>query len=155
MEGIRQYILSVIAASIVCSVVKKITGSKYRPIIKVICGVFMAITILAPVVRFDFTSIDVNPHESFTDIQSVLLQSEVDADASLSSIIKEETKTYILSKAELLGLDINIDVTLDEDTHVPVKVMIYGDASPYQKSQLSHYIENTLAISEEYQEWVQ
>lgn len=153
MERISQYIVSIVTAAAICSIVKFITGRKFNPIIKMICGLFLLVTILAPVVHMDFSFTDLICNDEYVDVQNILAQSKADVAVSVSSIIKEETEAYILNKAKDLGLDINIEIVLDESNQIPERVILSGYVSPYPKEQLSHYIENTLAIPGANQEW--
>lgn len=46
MESIRQYLLSITAAAVICSLITGIMGKKgtYAAIVRMLCGLFMAIT---------------------------------------------------------------------------------------------------------------
>ena len=53
MDGIRQYLLSVTGAAIICSILMSILGKKgmYSSVIRMLCGLFMAVTMISPVMR--------------------------------------------------------------------------------------------------------
>lgn len=156
VENIGQYILSVIAAAVVCSSVIAFIGSKgsLGPIIKMVCGVFLLFTAVAPWAR-----IQLNELIDFTDAINVASMDAVEtgegmAKDAASAIIKSRCEAYILDKAADLGLTITADVILDnQDLPEPCAVQIVGAASPYARSRLMQYIANDLGIPEEAQKW--
>ena len=60
MQGIREYLLSITSAAIICAVAKHIIGEKGRSskIIYVVTGLFMAITLISPVLNFRMENIE-------------------------------------------------------------------------------------------------
>ena len=155
MEGVRQYILSLITAAIVCSIVKRIVGadSSFAPLLRIICGVFIAAIMLSPWIDFDLNNFPLVDGAIYQDANAVSDLGKAAADEALQAIIKEQTETYILSKANSLGIEISVDVTLS-DGNLPSSVVICGEISPYSKTALGQYIEDTLAIPEEEQQWM-
>jgi cell division protease FtsH len=72
----------------------------------------------------------------------------------LEEIIKTKTQAYVLDKADSLGLDLEVEITVDNsELPVPVSVVLTGAAAPYAKARLSNIIANDLAVPKEAQIW--
>ena len=155
MDAIREYIISVTSAAILCGVVKGlIRKGPAHGILKIICGVFLAFTFLHPVMNI--------PLYSLTDPIIIKLEEGRDAIADGVKISEEASKQEISNriseavskKAAELGLNLTVEVIFsDESVPIPIGLKIAGTASPYAKIQLQHYIRNELGISEEELNW--
>jgi len=90
---------------------------------------------------------------------TVEAQGEIDhgvesANTAIRAVIKEQTETYILEKADSMGADLRAQITLDSGNQpFPIAVKISGDVSPYVKKQLISIISNDIGIPEEMQTW--
>lgn len=155
MEAVRSYLLSVTVAAIICGIItgfvnKKATTGK---VLGLLTGLFMTCCVIAPIIDID--SIDFSIFDSsFTeDAQIAALEGELLAEEARQRIIIQNTASYILDKASSLGVDVEVEVTLDGKTSLPVEVRIDGEVSPYAKSVLSNYMEDTLDIAKGNQKW--
>lgn len=157
MAWIRQYILSITAAAIICGILVSLFGKKgtIGTICSMLCGIFLAIVVIRPITTIEL--------DSFSSWMSGLEAGSADAAAegeslaweSLSQIIKEETEAYILDKAASLGLSVEVSVRLDgEELPVPESVTIQGTASAYQRLRLTQALEEELNIAKEDQLWI-
>lgn len=79
-------------------------------------------------------------------------QAEAETKRQMTAIISEEAATYILDKADALGLQLEVQVELDGNL-LPWGVSLQGAASPYARSRLSSQIETELGIPKERQVW--
>lgn len=153
MEALRQYIMSVVAGACLCGLVLGlIPDGKIKPILKLLCGFFMAVTVLEPV-----SGLDLDALHSFDDLLTREAAKTAAAGAAYSEKmyrqhIKEETEAYILDKAAAIGAGIDAEVGLDEDG-IPVLVRLSGDISPYDRALLADFISDNLGISKENQVW--
>lgn len=155
MAALREYILSVVAAAILCGIVTGLIDKKgsCAPVVKLICGVFLTLTVVRPVAKVNI--------DDFMDF-TWNLRSEADAAAafgeemytqSLIDGIKQTTQSYILDKVQTLGLQLRVTVHLDSDL-VPDEVTLEGAHSPYEKQQLQAFIASDLGIPKERQIWI-
>ena len=156
MEGIRQYILSVVCAGILCSIVVKLSsGSKaYSSVIKLLTGIFLAITVIAPITKVQIGKLsDLYAYIDF-GANSAVYEGEQMAVQSSAAIIKQEIEAYILDKASSLDMNITVDILISESAPlIPVSVTIDGKASPYAKQMLQSIISSDLGIAKENQVW--
>lgn len=155
MEALGQYAVSVVSAAMICGIVTGLLqDGAIKLTIKLLCGIFMTVTVLDPMLR-----LDISGWKELALSNQSLAQASVDAGTALAqeelaAIIKEQTQAYILDKATSLGLDITAQVVLsDEPLPVPKAVYLCGAASPYTKQVLSDYLCQDLGITKENQIW--
>jgi len=157
MPDIKEYILSIVAAALFCTIVKGLLNEKTTigQIVKMLSGLLMAVAILSPLVNITFNDI----YHYFDDLNADAAQYVQDGkDTSrdqICSIIKSQTEAYILDKANRMGLEISVEVELDDSSNpIPCGVVIRGGAAPYAKEVMQAYIEDNLGISKGNQQWM-
>ena len=154
MEWITRYLMSVIAAAILCAAAKSFLSSKgtASAMVKMMCGLFLAITMIAPWNGVDWNVLRVNQDE-LEGIEAI----EAGANYSQSAIedlVRENIKAHILDKAAYLEMSIDVQVDVGAQyPPIPEKITITGAVSPYAKKVLSKYIESELGVPEEKQIW--
>ena len=154
MAMIKQYLLSILCAALVCSVLTTIIGKNKTigSIIKMLCGIFLAVTVVTPITNWDFSNLNILPDEWYDKTASNF--GEVYSDEQMIANIKEQTKAYILDKAEQMGSEVAVEVTLNEAyPYAPNSVVLSGTISPYNRVRLSEIIAKDLAIPEDKQIW--
>lgn len=156
MEALRQYILSVTAAAILCGIVKSLcSGASFEKGIHMLCGLVLAVTVLTPVLRIDLDQLIGKFTASYS--QDALAVTTFGAESyqnSLSALIKQKSEAYILDKAAQLNAPVDVSIEISaEDLPLPVFAHIQGDISPYAKHQLSQILEHDLGIPKENQKW--
>ena len=73
---------------------------------------------------------------------------------AMAERISQQTKAYILDKAQALEASLTVEVILDDaGIPTPCGVRISGKVSPYAKGVLSDYMEKELGIPREEQRW--
>ena len=156
MDGLRQYLVSVLSAAIICAIIIKISGKKQLSgnMVRLVAAVFLSITVIAPILNLnmpDFTDIFNMTNQDGTQIAG---QASNEALQETASIIKDRTKAYIEKKAESYGADIDATITITEPTSlVPDGITIKGNVSPYIRTILSSIISEDLGIPEDKQKW--
>lgn len=157
MENIRTYLLSVVSAAIICALVMGIVGNKssYSKVVKLLSGLFLSITVISP-----WTNINIGDMTAYfsglqADASHLTTEGSMIANTAAASIIIDQAEAYILDKAASLGVDLDVEVSLTNDTPpVPESVIISGTIAPYTKKQLEEIIANDLAIPKEKQSWI-
>lgn len=156
MDSIRQYLLTIIIASIICSLLIAIAGKKgsQGTVIKLLCGLFLAMTMLNPWTNLHSIDFSSSMQAFQNDAEHYVEEGKQIAYNDFYTSIKSQTEAYILDKASSLGVKLTVEVKLSEtDPPKPNFVTITGAVSPYIKKQLSEIIAEDLAILEEYQKW--
>lgn len=156
MSAIKEYLVGVITAAILCAIVSQLAGTKgfLGKTMKLITGVFMLLALIAPVANLKIHS----PGQYFTDMSlqadHITMSAAAESRESVSEIIKERTQAYILDKANAYGAEVSVEVILsDGEIPQPESVIVTGSVSPYLKKTLSDVIQRDLGISTEAQIW--
>ena len=153
----NDYILSIIIAAIICAATSTLLPPKTSAgqITKMLSGILLIVTIISPITNLSFRHLkdyiqDLSVYaNNFVEEGQSASQEEIDA------IIKTECEAYILNKADQMGLQIAVEVVLDENNHsIPSGITVTGTVSPYAKEVLSVYIEDALGIKKEQQKWI-
>lgn len=151
----KGYIISIVVAGIICSIADLFLDKKTATgkIAKMLSGVLMCITVISPLANISFKHIT-----NYFDSLSVHADTYVEegknsAQSGIDEIIKSQTEAYILDKAKSMGLDVAVEVELDDDNSVPCGVTIAGEVSPYAKGLMASYIEESIGITRENQRW--
>lgn len=157
MNEIGAYFVAISSAAIISAIVKAVVGEKSvaGKMTRVVCGLFLAVTVLQPLVEIRIPDLT-KYWESFSyTTQQSVMDAVNDSDTTLAQLIKDKSEAYILEEAKRLELDIGVEVKLDgDDPPKPEQVILSGNVSPYKKRLLSQYITNNFEIIEENQEWI-
>lgn len=156
MYQLQTYLAGVVITALICSIIPAvIQNSTAKEISKLLCGLAMTITIIAPVRNLD------NPLSfRFNEILSddpvaYASEGEILAKRAMADIIKAETETYILDKAYEMGSEISVEVSLSEDEFpVPESVVITGSLTPNARSSLQELLYSQIGIAKENIKWI-
>ena len=156
MQGIRDYILGIGAAAVICAITLSFGAKgKLQPLLKLICGLVLTFSVLKPVLAFSHGGLE-ELGIDYTESAKEAVQSGKNlGEQSLRNIIIQETSTYILDKAGEMGIHIEVEVELDQSgPPVPREVTIHGSLSPYERQKLSRLLRDQLGIEEAHQKWI-
>ena len=156
MDSIKEYLLSVTAAAIVCSCIAVLFSKKgtASTLIKLLCGVFLSLAVLKPVVNISLPDLASLGGFASDDAQAAIAAGQLMAAEAEAAIIKEQAEAYIQDKASDLECEVDVTVILSKEApYIPCEVEIRGAVSPYAKAQLSAWIEDTFDIPGEDQKW--
>ena len=152
MDEIPGQILRIVGAAILCTVIVDLMPKGKQSIIKIICSVFMGITILLPITGFKIS--DFSKYEALIDQSAASITEEgaKQANKAQSDIIKDNLEAYILKKATDMGADITASITLSNSLE-PESISIEGDTAPYTRQQIEKMITTDIGIPKERQNW--
>ena len=154
MDSLREYVLRMVAASMLSGVLIRLTqNSGSKEIIRMLCGVFMIIVLIQPMIGKKNTLWESVLPEIDEQAEVIAAEGAASADNIRREFIKQRVQTYILSRAEAMETQIQASVTLGEDC-IPVSVTIAGRISPLNRSKLTQIIASELGIPKEQQEWI-
>ncbi len=157
MQDIKQYLLSVTAAAIICGITVTLAGKKSTSgaVTKLIAGLILAVTVVSPLVKIKLQDLSGYISSFSADAAAAVEDGAYMATQANEAIIKSQTEAYILDKATSMDMDIAVEVELcDAAPAIPSGVTIRGAASPYEKKLLQQYIAKELGIPEENQSWI-
>ena len=155
--NIKDYLLSIVAVAIFCSVTKALIDNKTAigRIVQMLGGILLAITIISPVLNISFRDISDHFGDLSAEAQQFVSDGKIASQESVNAIIKERMEAYILDKANRMDLQIAVEVELDATNNsIPCGVVFTGSVSPYAKEILCEYVEDNLGITRENQKWM-
>ncbi len=156
MDDLRQYLLSVTAAALVCALAARLLpkSGTAASVGKMVMGLFLALTVISPWATLQVGQLTDLTFGTEQNAAQAVAEGKEYTRTTLQDIIKEQAEAYILDKAEQLALRLTVSVTVsDADIPVPVAVRLQGAASPYAKGQLQTAITEDLGIAKEDQLW--
>ena len=155
MSLLANYVLSVIAASVIVAIICTLLGDQggVRSIIKLVCGLFLTFVVINPLIKLDFSRIN-DYLDSFTleGLEAASVGENMAREGERDIIISR-VQAYILDKADSFGAQLNVEVVLDQD-NIPVSVELNGNISPYAKAQMADILVRDLGITKEHQLWI-
>lgn len=157
MEGIKEYLLSIFCAAIICAIVMRLMGEKgtHAVITKLIAGLFLSFTVIYPVAKIDLKDVSDWTSSYSSAASQAAAAGEALTKETIAAGIKLRTEAYILDKATALNTSLKVEVTLSEDDiPCPKAVRLSGNVSPYAKAQLQTIITQDLGIAKENQTWI-
>lgn len=157
MEKIGQYLLSVTAAVMITSILRRFFSGKGSAgaMLQMLSGIFMLYTVLMPFSHLSIPKFDTITKDFRHEAQQAVADGENLGTSTLRSIISDRVSAYILDKAKIYDAQLTVTVMLSQDAiPVPNGVRICGDISPYGKRQLQNMIASDLGISKEHQVWI-
>lgn len=155
-DGIREYIISIIAASVVCAICKGITSkSASSKIVHILCGIFLLFTFLGPLKKIDLLDMTGVFRWNESISTDAVQRGEALTHSAMAEIISAEIASYVLERADALGAEVRIQVVLnDEDIPAPVGIELEGQVSPYVRSQLEAFIQENIGLGREAIRWI-
>lgn len=155
VEVLPQYCITVISAALLCCLIMDfMKNCRAKKQIKILCGLVITITILAPLSRLNISSFMESIPFCVDSINTATQEGERMARNALALRIKEEAESYILSEAEKMNAELTVTVTLsEEEIPVPVSVSVRGQVAPAARQHLKEILENDLGIPREMQVW--
>ena len=152
MGEFGSYLLQIVTAAILCSMIITITGkSNFSKSVQFLTGLVMVLIIIKPLANEQFDIDILDALSVSTDASAIIERSKEVADSALTAVITDSVTAYIQDKATAFGAEISVDIDVKDG--LPDSVTIIGEISPYARRQLSKWISNELGIPEEEQYW--
>lgn len=152
MSGMASYLLRLICAAFLCALVRHIgaqgPGKGMR---QLLCGLFLVLTAMEPLKSMELPELD--PLEFRGQAEEAVDAGLSQAEQAKAQFITDACETYILNKASEMGLDMDVEVALDE-AGIPSMVTLTGVASPTERLQISDCISRELGVGKEAQVWI-
>ena len=156
MDAIREYLICVTAAALICGIATRIVKSgAVANVVKLMAGILMALVIVSPLLRIRLDQL----MDALEDIQisaeNIAAEGEKTARTDMEELIIQQLQSYILDKAGSMGVELTVEIELEsQGLPIPCAVTLCGSVGPYAKSVLSEYIEENLGIKAEEQRWI-
>ncbi|MBR4972417.1 MAG: hypothetical protein IKY59_05545 [Oscillospiraceae bacterium] len=157
MLVISQYVRSVTGAALIGAMVLRLLEGKGSAagIGKIMVGIFMALTVIAPITQVELSDFWLWIPDVRLDAQASVEDGKTITKNALALSISNRVEAYILDKAAQMDVSLTVQVELSDDTiPVPVRIQLQGNASPYAKNRLQNIIRDELGIDKENQIWI-
>ncbi len=153
MEALGQYGIRITAAALLCSILSSLCGEgRFKSLMSLLCGSFLAVTALAPLIQLDLRDLEESLYTWSVQGEHLSWDGEKMAREATATIIIQQTQAYILDKAAQLNTNLTVEVILDE-SNTPVQAVFRGSVSPNAKRRLIEIMESDLGITKEHQLW--
>lgn len=158
MESVREYLVSVTCAAVLCGILCTMVDEKQTggALVKLLCGIFLSLTLIMPLSRISLAELDLSSWQITREGEEASAEGLEYARQAKSEIIKTKTEAYILDKARQYDLELTVEVEVsDGEIPMPEAVVLRGRISPYARVQLQHLMETELGIPKENQRWME
>ena len=154
MDGLREYVIRVVAAALISGVVIRLTeGIGSGEIIRMLCGLFMTLILLQPIIGRRELQWEFMLPQIRRQAEENVLEGVAAAEKIRQEFIMRQAETYITNRAAEMDTEIQAEIMLGED-NLPESVVLIGAVSPLNKSRLTQIIASELGIPRERQEWI-
>ena len=156
MDGIREYLISVTAAALLCGILKSLMGEKGNSaaLVRLICGIFLALTMIRPLKELNLQDFSLLPTGLLEEARLTSGEGEEYTRQAKEDLIIQQCEAYILDKAQTLEASIQVEIQISQEGEpIPAGSIITGNLSPYARNQLSKTLEEDLGIPHEDQKW--
>lgn len=155
MEAFASYVLRLVCGAMVCGLILSLTGAsgpggRMRTML---CGIFLAFLAISPLAELELDRLRYTDPGIAREARDLAEDGSAQAKAAMAVIIKEQSVTYILSKAAELSVELSAEVELDPESGCPVSAQLKGSPTPYEKQVISDYIAQTLGIERSNIRW--
>ena len=157
MAEIREYLIGVTAAAILCGIVTTISGEKgfLGSAMRLLTGLLMALALVSPWVSIPLEDLFGWTDSIQSDAGAIVQQGQSVREETYRQVIKQRLEAYIQDEAQALGLDLAVTVSLAEDgMPIPVSAELVGSVSPYLRQRMTLFLTNELGIEREDQIWI-
>ena len=156
MEAIRDYLISISSAALICAVATRLVSKgTVGSVVKLMAGILMALSIVSPLLRIRLDELTDMMDDIQISAEEIAAEGENSARRDMEELILAQLQSYILDKAESMGVELTVEIELEsQGLPIPCAVTLRGSVSPYAKSVLSDYIAENLGIEAEAQTWI-
>ena len=153
MEVLRTWLFGLTAVSLLLALAEALVSQEgIRRVLRLTGGVLMIVVLLQPVVQIDLEDLSLSLEAHQQEVETLTEEYAQQQETQLSAGIEAELASYIWDKAQALGLDCQVSVTVEtgaDGVPAPRSVDITGEYS----EALSEIIEKDLGVPREQQNW--
>lgn len=154
MDSWKSYLYSIIVCVFVCGILSRvISDGRRNALLRLISGTVLAVVLLQPLSGIRLEELLHVPVQNRQAADGYIAEGQQIASQAQERIIEELCEAYILEKAKALGMNITVEISLDQDG-CPVFAEMYGEAHPDAQLQLREILTEDLGIPKENQQWI-
>lgn len=151
MEGIRSWVMGVVAVGILVSICLGLSpGGKVQKVSRFCGGLLLFLAVVTPL-----TKLDIN--ESFQEFQDYCAQLSESSDEQKETsgnitkkLVISQSEACIKNQAKTLGANVEVTVTCrsKDGLSIPSKVSIVGDLTRHQQQKLTRWIKKAFDLNQ-------
>lgn len=153
VAALREWITSVVMVTLLLSVTQTLLPEGgVRKLASFTGGLILLVALTRPLLGTELERLELDLESYRQAVQERQTELRESGEKELSELIAQRTAAYIWDKAEELGLQVAVRVTVEPDENgvpVPAAVEVTGPPS----EELADYLERELGISRERQDW--
>ena len=156
MDQLRQYILRVVIAAVLCGICVSLLGEKgtVGAMGKLVTGLVLALVMAAP-----FTHL--SGFHFFDYLEDLQYQANVHtgkgqamAKTELNSVIKSRVEEYIRDEAENIGASVEVSAEISLEVSLQIRrITLRGAVSPLHRQKIQAMILSDLNVAKEQLKW--
>lgn len=155
MQGLREYLLSVVAVCMICAVASvMLKNQMLAKVLRLVSGILVLLVVITPLLKIDLQDISENMRRSLSaDSQSFdVIRSN--AEIQLAEQVKTATEKHIEEIASRYGMSLQARVKVDDSQlPTPIEVELIGVPDPDTVGAFTDYIVQNIGILKENQHW--
>ena len=152
-EGVRLWLLSVLAASLLCALADALMPKgAVKGVGRLVCGLVLTAVVLSPAVELGLTEGSDWLEEYVSGLSGREEELKNQVDEEMKKIIEQEYEAYILDKAAQLGAECTVRVECrgeGDGVYLPHRVRIGGTLSGQVREELEETLGRELGLSPE------
>ncbi|MEA4932888.1 MAG: stage III sporulation protein AF [Lawsonibacter sp.] len=150
MDGVREWLLAIISASILCALADSVMPSgAVKRVGKLVCGMVLLCVVLTPVAHLDLKGGQRWLEDYLAGQEARKTELNEQVNEGMKVIIETRYAAYIVDKAEEMGLTCTARVScrVEEDgLYVPDVVQVAGIRSDVDQSRMTQLIQENLGV---------
>lgn len=158
MAEVGGYFLRIISVALICAILTSLqsSGTGASRLIQLVAGLVLSLCVVTPLGGLSFTNFPESWDLEIDQGTHVVSDGKNMAWNEQAEIISKQTEAYILDKANDMGLEVEVSVTLEGDTWpVPVAVLLSGRASPYHRRSMEDMLSRDFGLARENVRWTE
>lgn len=159
MEAVRNWLLAVIAAALLCAVADALMPSgAVKRVGRLLCGLALIGAILSPLATLDLEGSQRWLESNLVSLQSREAELEETVNGQIKVIIEQKYAAYIVDKAAELGMTCRarVECGLSEDgLYLPVRTEVTGATTADVQGRLIRLIQSDLGVPADAQIYVE
>ena len=158
MNEVGQWLLSIVAASVLCAVAEELMPSgSVKQVGKLVCGLVILWVLLAPLKTLG-SVLELDWFEEYNmQMAQTKQELELQVETDRKAVIEEKCAAYIVDKAAELGVACTVEVYCrvgEEGLYLPEHVKLTGVFSDVAQSQMTQLLEEEFALASGQQEYL-
>lgn len=156
-QHFKTYLLSVVATGFLLAVLLSIIPKGIvHKIASIVGGLLLVTAVISPLLDINENIISQAVSKYIVEAENIQTGIEIGSKELLCQVIRDKCESYILDKADSMGITIELEIVLNEKVQYPypIHVIVRGNWTVSEQRYLCRYIADSLGVPEEQQEWL-